>query len=427
MRDIDLSLTDPSFFANGDPHPLLATLRREDPVHWTQGHLSRGFWSITRHADVKTVLLNDNRVFSVQRNGASLPAGADMEDPENSYFVKLSRSGAQISVMDGRPHTQLRSLFSDRFSPKGIARLDKLVRDCTRDIFNRVLEKGECDFTTAMAGRLPLVVIGAMMNIPDEESESLYMYNNMMAAPEDPEWSLGDTVTTSTAGTTGLMEYLTRLALERRKNPGDDLISQIALAQLDGQPLSDIQLGFNGLMFFSAGHETTRASLSAGLLELLRDPAQLEALRAARHDATALAIAGEEMVRWTSPLTHTLRTATEDFTLGGTQIREGDWVVPWFISANRDELAFADAGRFDAARDPNPHIGFATGKHFCIGAHLARLEMRVMLEYLLEYLDDLELAGPVEMAASNLFWGIKHMPIRFRRRAKLGDGDRLAA
>lgn len=416
MSTDDEKLTDPVYFANGDPHAILGRLRREDPIHWTEGKLNRGFWSLTRHDHVKTMLMNDNRVFSVQRFGAALPSNADLEDPETSYFLQLLRSGAQLSVMDGQPHAHLRKVFADRFSKGGIAPIETIVRRCMQDILDNVLDRGSCDYVTDMAGRLALMVIADMMRIPEADAEMLYRFNNMMAAPDDPEWSLGDALATSTAGVTGIMEYLTGLARERRLKPGDDLMSQLALAEIDGVMLTDEQLGFNGLMFFAAGHETTRAALSAGLLELIGSPDQLEWLRGVSSDPNALTLAGEEMVRWASPLTHTLRTATEDFDLDGILIREGDWVVPWFISANRDERVFDNPDRFDIRRRPNPHLGFAMGKHFCLGAHLARLEMRVMLETLLQEMDDIELAGPTEMAASNLFWGLKHLPIRFRRR-----------
>lgn len=427
MREDDLNLTNPSFFAGGDPHAIFARLRREDPIHWTEGALNRGFWSVTRLADIKTVFLNDNRVFSVQRFGAALPQNAELEDPETSYFLKLLRTGAQLSVMDGQPHAHLRKVFADRFSVPGVGGIEGVVRRCIDQIFDRVAERGACDFTVDMAGRLPLMVIADMMAIPDEDAEQLYRWNNMVAAPEDPEWSLGGALETSTAGVTGIMRYLTAMAHDRRRRPADDLMSQLALAEIDGVRLTDDQLGFNGLMFFGAGHETTRAALSAGLLELIRAPDQFEALRRDRFDPKALAAAGEEMVRWASPLTHTLRTATEDFELAGARIREGDWVVPWFISANRDETAFVDADRFDIRRSPNNHLGFAAGKHFCLGAHLARLEMRLMLEAILDRMENIELTGAVEMAASNLFWGIKHLPIRFNSRAGSADGARAAA
>jgi cholest-4-en-3-one 26-monooxygenase len=416
QRTDDINLTTPMFFATGNPHEIFARKRREAPIHWTEGALSRGFWSVFGHADCRTIVLNDNRVFSLQRFGAVLPINAELEDPETNYFIHLLRSGAQLSCMDGQPHTDLRKLFADRFAVPGVASLEQLVRDSTRAIFSSVLETGRCDFTVQMAGRLPLMVIGAMMDIPAADAETLYRFNNMMAAPEDPEWSVGTALETATAGTMGLMNYLTDLAKARRAAPGTDLISAIACAELDGALLPDEHLGFNGIMFFAAGHETTRAALSGALLELIHNPAQLERMRAQRFDAKAMLVAAEEAVRWATPVAHTLRTATEDFQLGDTLIREGDWVVPWFASANRDETVFADPDRFDTERSPNPHLGFATGKHFCLGAHLARLEMRVMFEFVLEYMDEIALDGDVAMAASNQFSGVKHLPIRFMTR-----------
>jgi cholest-4-en-3-one 26-monooxygenase len=417
----DIDITDPIFFANGDPHRLLARWRREDPVHWTRGRLKTGFWSITRYADARQVFLNDNRIFSVQLFGAALPNNPDLDDPETSVFIRLLRSGAQLSIMDGEPHTLFRRVFADRFSASSIAAIEALVRRCAEDALNRVLPRGECDFTVDIAGRLPLAVISEMMDIPREDWDDLNHWNNMMAAPEDPEFSVGDVLATSSEGTSRIMEYCTRLAHQRRTGSAGDLMSMLARAEIDGRLLNDDQLGFNGLMFFAAGHETTRAALSAGLLELIRDPAQMRKLHAARHDPSALRIAAEECIRWASPLTHVLRTATEDTEIGGQAIREGDWVVPWFISANRDEDAFVAADCFDVERQPNPHLGFAVGKHFCLGAHLARLELRIMLEYLLDLMPEAELTGPAELSASLQFWGIKHMPIKFPPRADVGD------
>ena len=171
MPQDDLDLTNPTFFATGNPHNIYARMRRADPVHWTEGSLSRGFWSVFRHADCKAVLMNDARIFSLQQFGAVLPISAELEDPETNFFIHLLRTGAQLSVMDGQPHSNLRKLFSERFAIPGIATLEDLVRDRTRSIFDTVLEAGECDFTVQMAGRLPLLVIGAMMDIPEADAE----------------------------------------------------------------------------------------------------------------------------------------------------------------------------------------------------------------------------------------------------------------
>lgn len=412
----DHKLTDASFYAHGDPHAIFAKLRADDPVHWTEGTLSRGFWSLTRFSDVKTMLMNDTRVFSLQTFGAALPTNAMLEDPETSTYLKLLRTGASLSVMDGQPHSELRRILQVPFTVPSIASIEEMARQCMRDILARVLDRGECDFTVEVAGMLPLMVIAKLMEIPEEDADTLYRYNNMMAAPEDPEWSEGDALSTSLAGTNGLMEYLTALAHERRRGDGKDLMSMLAHARIDGELLDDAKLGFNGITFFAAGHETTRAALSAGLAELLKDDSKMQLLRSFRDDPASLGVAAEEFVRWTSPLTHALRTATEDFRFNDTLVKKGDWVVAWFPSANRDERAFADPDVFDIRRSPNNHLGFATGKHFCLGAHLARLEMRIVLEAVIDNMKSIELAGPVEMAASNHFWGIKHLPIRFKRR-----------
>lgn len=414
-RSDDINITTPSFFASGDPLSILTKWRAADPMHWTEGGLSRGFWSVTKHADAMQVFMNDNKIFSIQRFGASLPQNAEMDDIEKSDFIRLIRSGANLSVMDGEPHLVMRRAFNERFSVGGIAELEQLIRTCTVRILNDVLPRGSCDFTVDIAGRLPLAVISAMMDIPEADWDNLYRWNNMSAAPEDPEWSVGTPLETSQAGTINLVGYCAELAMKRRGGDGADLLSALARTEVDGQPLPPEKLGFNGLMFFAAGHETTRAALSSALLEMMRDPAQWRALREKRRDPVAVKAAAEEGVRWASPLTHTLRTATEDVVIGGQTVKEGEWVVVWLASANRDEAVFVDPLRFDSARTPNNHLGFAIGKHHCLGAHLARAEMRILLEYMLEHFPEPpQLAGTPEMAASTLFWGIKHMPITFK-------------
>lgn len=421
-RSDDVSITTPGFFASGDPLSILAKWRQHDPMHWTEGALARGFWSVTRHGDAMQVFMNDNKTFSIQRYGASLPQNAEMDDVEKSEFMRLIRSGANLSVMDGEPHVIMRKAFNDRFSVGGIGELEQLIRDCAVKILNDVLPRGKCDFTVDIAGRLPLAVISAMMDLPEADWDDLYRWNNMSAAPEDPEWSVGTPLETSQAGTINLVQYCAKLAMERRGGGGNDLLSALARTELNGELLSPDKLGFNGLMFFAAGHETTRAALSSALLELMRDPAQWRALREKRHDPDAIKAVAEEGVRWASPLTHTLRTATEETVIGGQKVKEGDWVVVWLASANRDEKVFADPHRFDSARTPNNHLGFAIGKHHCLGAHLARAEMRILLEYLLEHMPEPpQLAGEPQMAASTLFWGVKHMPITYNPGAQIAQ------
>jgi len=412
----DIDLANPAFYGTGDPHPIWRRLRAEDPVHLTKTKLSRPFWSVTRHEDAKFVLMNDNRIFSIQRSGAHLPAGPEFENPDASLYTELSQSGKQLAVMDGQPHTALRHYFTSRFTPTGVKALEQLVRTVTREALDDLIGRGECDFTTDFAGRVPTAVIAAIMDMPRDRWADLYLWNNMLAAPDDPEFSIGTAVETSTYSLNKIIDTCADLAEERRGKGGSDLLTAMTLAEVNGQPLSRTEIGFNSLMFFAAGHETTRSSMSIGMIELMRDPAQLDYLRRHRHDEKVLRAAAEEFVRYSAPLTHTLRTATEDTQVGGQAIKAGDWVVVWFHAANRDGAVFENPERFDVTRTPNPHLGFAIGKHFCLGAHLARLDMQIMLEAVLERMDDIEFAGPIEMASSNLFWGVKHMPIRFKGR-----------
>lgn len=416
MRQDDIDLTNPVFFATGDPQPIWRRLRREDPVHLTEGRLSKPFWSITRHADAKFVLMNDNRIFSVQRSGANLPMGPEFENPDESLFTQLSRSAQQLATMDGQPHNALRRYFSTTFTSGSVNSLESLVRAISDELLDDILARGSCDFTTEYAGRLPTAVIAAILGVPRELWDDLYLWNNMFAAPEDPEFAIGTPVETSTAGVENIMRTCIALAEERRRNPRSDLLTALVQAEIDGKPLTETQIGFNGLMFFAAGHETTRSSMSLGIAELLRHPDQMVWLRANRDDPAVLRTAADEFVRYSSPLTHTLRTVTEDVEIGGKTLREGDWAVIWFHSANRDEAVFENADAFDVRRDPNPHLGFAIGKHFCLGAHLARLDMAVMLHAVLDRMEDIELERLPEWSSSNLFWGIKHMPICFRAR-----------
>jgi cytochrome P450 len=415
---IDTNLTDPTFFANGDPDAAYRIMRQEDPVHWTKGRLTFGFWSIFKYKDAQQVYAGDNRIFSIQETGNVLPAHPEFEDP-NLEFVRLTREGANLSAMDGSPHTALRQAFNARFTAPNVASLQDLVRSLCVEILNDVLPKGSCDFAIDVAARLPLMVIAEIMGIPRADWDDLYHWTNMFASPDDPEFMQGTPLETTMYGLEHLNGYCLKLAHERRVKPGNDLISTMALVELDGKKLTDEQLAFNGLMFFNAGHETTRNTLCAGLAELTRQPAELARLRELRGNPQALKTAVEEFVRWMTPLNHQMRTATEDTTLGGKTIRKGDRVVVWNVSANRDEDQFKDPYRFDVQRSPNIHLGFGFGKHFCLGAHLARLEMQTLLEYLLGSMENIELTATPEISASNLFPGIKRMPISFTPHARI--------
>ncbi len=409
----DINLSTPAFFGNGDPHEIWRRHRTELPIHLARTEL-KPYWSLTRYDDVQYIFLNDDKLFSLQRNGPHLPAGPQFEHPDDAEYTALIRGGQQLAGMEGQPHSALRRYFSDRFSPTGVRSLEQLVRRVTNDALDDLITSDHPDFTTHFGGRVPVAVIAAIMDIPKEYWEDLYQWNNMLAAPDDPEFSVGTGVETSTFGLNQIMKLCVELAEERRGKGGDDLLTALTEAEVNGKQLSGTEIGFNGLMFFAAGHETTRSSMSTGMLELIRDPAQFAYLREHRNTAKILRTAADEFVRYSSPLTHQMRTATQDIVIGGQSIKEGERVVGWLHAANRDPAVFDDPERFDVKREKNPHLGFGVGKHFCLGAHLAKLDMQIMLEALLSRLDDIQLAGPVEMSSSNLFWGIKHMPISFK-------------
>ncbi|HEY0106208.1 MAG TPA: cytochrome P450 [Rhizomicrobium sp.] len=409
----DYNLTDSAFFGKADPDDILRKYRQDDPVHWTVGRYNRGFWSVTRHRDGRAVYEND-AVFSSARSGPMLPISTDYETPVEGDLLALQLAGAQISAMDGPAHGVMRRAFSVRFMQPSVAKLEGTIRALAVECFNRVLPKGECDFAFDVAGSLPLMLISHIMDLPPAVWPDIYRWTYMSTSPDDPEFSIGTPEETSRVGTGKVMAYCLKLALERREKPGDDLLSDIALTEIDGKKLADMVVAFNAAAFIAAGHETTRNALCGALAELVAHPAELAKLRALRHNPAALRLAVEEAVRWTSPLTHQLRTATQDVELGGKRVKAGDWVVIWNNAANRDADVFADPYRFDIARSPNPHLGFAYGPHFCLGANLARLELRIMFELLLEHLHDIELAAPPQYTASMILRGIKHMPLKFK-------------
>jgi cytochrome P450 len=270
---------------------------------------------------------------------------------------------------------------------------------------------GACDFVDDIAVKMPMRFICALMGIPRSEWNRMLLLGNMSANPEEPEYRKGRTSTeTRSSAFQELYEYCVGVAHERMHDPGDDLLSLMGRGMLKGGPLTDRVIGYNGILLISAGFETTRNALSGGLLELIRNPAELERLRT---DASLISTAVEEILRWTCPLTNAMRMVTRDVEIRGQRIRSGERVVIWLPSGNRDEEVFPDAERFDVGRTPNEHLSFGYGEHFCLGAHLARLEIRVLLDEIVHRLPDIRLNGEIERICSNQLAGIKRMPIRF--------------
>ena len=397
-------LTDPGFFASHDPHPLWKRMRAEDPVHWATGNLRKGFWSITKYEDALTVL-RDPLTFSSEALGMSMPT-RDLEDFDRSEMG----CGAMIIAMDPPRHNPARRALSKNFLRSHVGQWEERCHRVVKELIDRVAPLGRCDFVTDVAQQLPMLMILEMMEIPPEDRATLLRWAAMTVGNDDPEFQVGSSLESRRQGNFAIYDYSRRMALERRGGAGSDLLTVMGNAVVMGEQLSERDLGFTGDMFVLAGIETTRTALADGMLELLRNrPAR----RKLQGRPELLPGAIEEILRWTSPVGHILRVATADAQVRGRAIRAGDKVVVWTPSANRDEEVFADADRFDLERTPNEHIAFGYGEHFCLGAHLARLELRVMVEELLRRLPDIELDGAVQRLHSIQLFGPKHIPVKF--------------
>jgi cytochrome P450 len=403
--NIDHALTDPGFFVDNDPHPLWRQLRREDPIHWTQGIVSP-FWSVTRYDDIIAAFSEPN-LFSSMR-GLIVPSSPEME----ALTPEMQGAGQMMIMTDPPLHNAMRRAFNRLFLPRPIGKYESPGHELVAEILDGVLERGECDFVVEVAARLPMAFICEIMGIPRKDWTDMFKWGNMSVGQEDPEYQVesGSPMETRQEGAANLGRYCAKLALERRGGTGEDLLSVLGNATVNGQPLTELQLIHNGFLYIVGGLETTRNAISGGLLALIENPEQRKRLV---NNPALMPTAVEECLRWTSPLTHIARVATKDTELAGTKIREGERVALWIPSANRDEKVFDDPYRFDIGRTPNEQIAFGKGEHFCAGAHLARLELRLMLTDLLQRIEQIELAGKVERLKSNLIAGIKHMPVRF--------------
>jgi cytochrome P450 family 142 subfamily A polypeptide 1 len=389
-----LNLLDGAFYA-GDPHATWDEMRRTAPVHYDP---LGAVWGIAKHADVLAVE-KDPRTYSSHRaprpHGQHLPMMISMDDPD---------------------HQRRRSLVSRGFTPKRVTGHEPMVRELCRQIVDRVCEAGSCDFVWDIAAPLPLYVIADLLGYEPSMYGDLLRWSEEMMSPTAADMTTPEQIAKRLEGTNRAMVEFREAQLEiiadRRRNPRDDVMTTFCHAEIDGERLDDESIVAEMLLILIGGDETTRHVLSGGMLELIRHPDQRVALRSGEAD---MAVAAEEMIRWTSPIQNMARTATRDVTLRGQQIGEGDQLVLFYPSANRDEEVFADPHAFDIRRNPNPHVAFGFGTHFCLGASLARLEVRIMFGELLRRLPDIELATdePLERRASNFVSGLESLPVTF--------------
>jgi methyl-branched lipid omega-hydroxylase len=401
----DIDLGQGATWLRADRDQLFERLRNEAPVSlqrgipFLAGTREVEWWAVTRHADV-TYVSRHPELFASGRGGTNI---GDIPD-------ELAEFLGSIINMDAPRHTKIRRLISAGFTPKRVAALDDAVRSRAATIVDRIAARGECDVVTDIAAPLPLQVICDMMGIPESDEQRMFELSNVILGFGDPEYvtTIGDLVNAGME----LFQYGLALAEARQTDPRDDIATALVHAEVDGERLTAAELGSFFVLLVVAGNETTRTAISHGLLALTLNPDQ-RALWLADMDAVS-PTAVEEIVRWASPVIHFRRTATADVELGGQRIREGDRVVVLYLAANRDADVFDDPYRFDVTRTPNDHVAFgAGGPHFCLGANLARREIRVMFEEILTRLPDLTVTGEPERLRSAFINGIKRMPASF--------------
>jgi cholest-4-en-3-one 26-monooxygenase len=396
----DVNLADPGNFVAAVPHDMFEVLRRDAPVWFHPGTDEvEGFWCIVKHAD----LVELSRAYG---HASSALGGITLHDA-SAEDLELQRQ--MMLMMDPPKHTKLRLLVNKGFTPRMIGRLDEHIREITKSIVDEVAARGECDFVMEVAAQLPLRVIVEMMGVPDEDRPKIFEWTNRLIGSDDPEYNVSRDEAIGAA--TEMFMYSTELAAAKRENPGDDIISTLLQAEVEGNRLTDTEFNLFFQLLSVAGNETTRNLISNGMHFLFEHPDQWAKLVA---DRSLLPGAIDEMLRYASPVMYMRRTAPEDFELRGQTIQAGDKMALWYISANRDEDVFENPNRFDITRSPNEYVAFGGGgPHFCLGANLAKLEIRVMFEELLDRLPDIELAGDIQRLRSNFINGIKHLPVKF--------------
>jgi cytochrome P450 len=438
----EIDLTDLDRFARGFPHGIFEFLRHEAPV-WFQAPTrhtpgGEGFWSLVRHADIVTAA-SDAQAFSSHTGGSREGGGTIIEDLPSSFAA-----GVLLNMMDDPRHRRFRKLVTPAVSPRALEAMEAELRARTGAILDDAARRGQCDFLRDIAAELPLQAIARLLGVPQEDRHKLIEWADATLDYDDR--NLGEQSAKTQAAAMEMFAYGSDLIARKRRDPQDDILSAVVHGRIEagaggaqsgqaaggdaggrrgerystasgrsagersaGEPLSELELQMFFNLLIAAGSETTRNSIAVGLLGLIEHPDQWALLGS---DRSLMGSAIEEMLRWASSTPYNRRTATRDVDIGGQTIRAGDKVVLWWASANRDEAVFADPFRFDIRRDPNPHLAFGHGAHFCLGATLARIEMRMIFEGILDRFARVELAGPVEWTRSNKHTGVRHMPVR---------------
>ncbi len=397
------------FVERGYPHDVWTRMRAEDPVHWFDRSEGHDFWALTKHEDIVWVskrpeLFISDPTLVVQ---TTLPEDGQDQIPKNLIQFDPPKHGIQ------------RKLISKGFTPRALRRfhadIERIAKGVVDDLFEEG-DEGEADFVERIAAPLPIAVIGWLLGVPEPDWQKLFHWTNRILGSSDEEYvdEGKSVVETVVAAQTELFTYFSDLVAKKKADPKDDLVTLFAFAEVEGKKLSDVEILVWCLLIVAAGNETTRNATSGGMLALIEHQDQMRRLQA---DPGLLKSGVEEILRWTSPIIHFARTATADAEIKGRKIKEGDTLALFYPSANRDEEIFEAPFEFRVDRNPNRHLAFGIGEHFCAGAHVARLEIEYALRFLLPRIEEIELAGPPDRLHSNLIVGFKRLPIRYKLRA----------
>jgi cholest-4-en-3-one 26-monooxygenase len=396
----DIDVYDIDQYVDAVPHEKFRRLRAEAPVFKLNDPESDvGYWALTRHADVVFVSRNPELFSSYEKTAMINEYAQEQVDQQRLFMLN----------QDPPQHTRTRSLVNRGFTPRMIARLEERIQATCDDIVATAVSKGEGDFVTLCAAELPLIVIAELMGVPLDDRHKVFDWSNRMIGGDDPEYGVTEEQRFDAA--TEMWAYASALAESKRGQLQDDIVSKLISPDEAGNVLSELEFDLFFMLLAVAGNETTRNAISGGMHALIQHPEQWEKLQA---DPSLIPAAADEIVRWVTPVNMFRRTAIEDVEVGGVAIKKGEKVVIYYTSANRDETVFTNPDEFDIAREPNPHVGFGGGgPHFCLGRHLAKLELECLFRSLINRVDHVELVMGPRRLRSNFINGIKEMTMRF--------------
>lgn len=399
-------LADPSAYTDEAAlHAALTHLRANAPVSWVEAPEYAPFWAITKHADIMEIE-RANDIFT----NSPRPVLVTREGDEQQAAIGIRT----LIHTDDPLHRDLRAIGANWFRPKAMRALKDRADELAKRFVDRMVDEGpECDFVQQVAVNYPLYMIMTLLGVPESDFAFMLKLTQELFGSDDDEFKRGTSMEEQGMALLEMFQYFTELTASRRANPTDDLASTIANATLDGEPLSDIDTVSYYAIIAAAGHDTSSASISGGMHALLQNPDQLARLQ---DDMSLMPLAVEEMVRWTTPVKEFMRTAQQDYEIRGVRVEKGESVLLSYVSGNRDEDVFVDPFRFDVGRDPNKHIAFGYGVHFCLGAALARMEINSFFSELLPRLRSVELAGVPQHMATTFVGGLKHLPVRYTLR-----------